>query len=168
MARTERGTDAGSTPPAFPTRTGNPWPFVAEGSHGVYVRDGWYLRIGGLANDRCDRGYKWDPQNILRLFAKGEAGYVPATMGWLNYRGDMGFGHVTDLTSQEVLWSNPGMATDNRAPPRTVNFRLDVFLVILIVAVILAMMIVGIVMWKRYKKRARKCKESCDLIDKVA
>lgn len=42
-------------------KEGHPVVYIAKGSHGCYHKKGIFLRIWGLANDWCNRGYLWKP-----------------------------------------------------------------------------------------------------------
>lgn len=132
--------------------------YVAVGSHASYPRTGVYLRFGGAANDRCNRGPLWDPERVVRLVDPDSDGYDPATMGFLRYTGDWGFGAVASL-HEKSWWKAEGAAseTENKAPPHSnVNFKLDTFVIVIISLTVLALAIVGWVMWSRHSKHLRE------------
>lgn len=135
--------------------------FIAQGSHALYSAAGTYVRFGGVANDLCKHGIKWEPEPamIQRLYEKGEDGYDATTMGWLNYRGDMGFGRVDDLTSQRGIWSAPGDQTDESAPKLGPNVRPDVVIMTMIslaAVIVIIFLIYMYILWRRRTREAEK------------
>lgn len=60
--------------------------YIAKGSHACYSKSGTWVRIGGFANDICNKGIKWDPldNNLVILKDQGYV-YYPGVLGLDGY-----------------------------------------------------------------------------------
>jgi len=63
--------------------------FSALSGHGLYPHEGTVFRMGGLANDYLDKGYRWEPK-VFELFPRSSSLFNPDTMGWSVYNGRIG------------------------------------------------------------------------------
>lgn len=57
------------------TPDGRPIIYIAKSSHANYSKPGTHFRIFFLANDKTDKGIKWDPNNIIDITEKSYAKY---------------------------------------------------------------------------------------------
>lgn len=77
--------------------------YSANHSHGTYPNAGKYIRFAGLANDYTDRGLKWVPENLMRIFAPGDPRFDPKTMGFTFFHGFSGRRGIPPMLTQR--WS---------------------------------------------------------------
>jgi hypothetical protein len=63
--------------------------FSAKSGHGLFPYEGTVFRMGGLANDYLDKGYRWEPQ-VVELFPYTSPLFNPDTMGWSVFTGRLG------------------------------------------------------------------------------
>ena len=140
--------------------TNRPIVYVARGSHACYPEEGYYIRFAGAANDRCNKGYSWNIQNYQLLVNKlDESGninplYDPSTMGFLNYAGDWGFGHVSSLMWKS-WWTVEGASKEkyDKSPLKSIfNFRIDFFVIFLLILIFIVIAIIGWSKWYYYRK----------------
>jgi len=74
--------------------------YSAKAGHGCYPTRGTYVRIFGQANDHTNKGHKWVPKNLIRVYPDGDSRFDPKTMGWLYFKGDLGNNGVEVLGRQ--------------------------------------------------------------------
>ncbi len=67
----------------------HPVVYSAHYGHGLYPKNGTYVRIYGLANDVTGRGTKWNPKWI-RLYPETDSRFDPKTMGFMYFAGTYG------------------------------------------------------------------------------
>jgi len=65
--------------------------YMALNGHGMYPTTGTWPRLFFIANDHTEKGEKWTPKNIVRVYSKEE----PMTTDWLAMKGKFGDGHVS-------------------------------------------------------------------------
>lgn len=63
--------------------------FSALNGHGLFPYEGTVFRMGGLANDYLEKGFRWEPK-VSELFPKSSPLFNPDTMGWSVYNGRLG------------------------------------------------------------------------------
>lgn len=91
---------------------------VARGGHGLYTREGVFVRIHGVANDYTSKDIRWVPQMIL-LYPEydpqdphnksenpryPDERFDPVSMGWIYHPGTMGKDGVGTLASTPQGW----------------------------------------------------------------
>jgi hypothetical protein len=63
--------------------------YSALSGHGLFPNEGTVFRMGGLANDYLEKGYRWEP-TVFELFPRSSPLFIPETMGWSVYNGRIG------------------------------------------------------------------------------
>lgn len=89
----------------FETEGDRPICYIAKGSHATYPYAGTYVRICGFANDYTEKGFRWDAP-IQMLYEPSHSKYDSKTMGFLEYHGYWGWGHVAGI-SDKLYWKYP-------------------------------------------------------------
>lgn len=82
----------------------HPVAYVARGGHGIYPREGTYVRIFGVANDVTDKGTRWTPELIM-VYPNTDPRFNAKTMGWLYPAATYGARGVSSA-SQKGWWMN--------------------------------------------------------------
>jgi len=94
----------------------HPIGYSSHYSHGVYPKEGTFVRIFGAASDVTGKGLKWKPTNLVPLFTKDDPNFDPATLGWMYFPGQTGARGVQPVTGQGWFMNSQGSTTD---PSRT-------------------------------------------------
>ncbi|MCX5921705.1 MAG: hypothetical protein NTX86_00010, partial [Candidatus Dependentiae bacterium] len=68
----------------------HPVAYAARYNHRFYPKAGTYVRMFGMANDITNQGFKWMPNNLVRLYPVADKRFDKNTMGWLYFPGIYG------------------------------------------------------------------------------
>jgi hypothetical protein len=131
---------------------GHPVSFSAVHGHGSYIKEGIVFRLYGLANDKTNKGYKWDP-NVVIIYEENDTKFDPNTQGWIYFSGDWSPDGIVGVAAKK--WYKNGNSSVSKNPRiiahNTWRIGMNILKPILIIILFIISYTIARIITKNYK-----------------